>query len=204
MFKKCMIIFVVIFFLTVPATEVLAMTDVLMNSAETINPGNFKLGLFPLFLLGNNGGGSDWGIAGRTGLGLTRRIDIELKGVLMKNISYFGADIEFWFIHERNINASLALGGHLTNSKTGTDSYGFDATFLASTAPVRRLEIYGGLKLAFDSVKNSNQNFTLVHIVPGIEYRISRSLDFLAEFGIALNNNSRSYISAGLAFYSRR
>jgi len=203
MFKKSMIA-VVVLFLSILAIEIPAMTDVLMNSAETINPGNFKLGIYPFVLLGKNGSGSDLGIAGRAGLGLTRRIDIELKGAFIKNVTYFGADIEFWLIKGRNINASVALGGHLTNSKTGADSYGFDAAFLASTAPARKLEIYGGVKFAFDSVKNSSQNYTMVHIVPGIEYRLSRKIDLLAEFGLALNDNSRSYISAGLAFYSRR
>ena len=57
--------------------------------------------------------------------------------------------------------------------------------------------------LAFESVKNSDVNFTLAHIVPGIEYRISANLDFLAEVGIALNDNSRSYASVGLALYLR-
>ena len=58
--------------------------------------------------------------------------------------------------------------------------------------------------LAFDSMKNSNNNFTLAHIVPGLEYRLSAGLDFLAEFGIALNDGSRSYASMGLALYLLR
>jgi hypothetical protein len=40
--------------------------------------------------------------------------------------------------------------------------------------------------------------------VPGLEYRISDDLDFLAEFGIALNENSRSYASVGLSLYLLR
>ena len=204
MFNKFMISILIAFFLAGLVTEVSAMTDVLMNSAETINPGNFKLGIYPMVLFGNNGGGSDFGVAGRAGLGITRRIDIELKGAFIKNVFYFGGDIEFWLIKGRNINASVALGAHLINSKTGSDIYGFDAVLLASTAPARKLEIYGGVKFAFDSVKDSNQNLTLIHIVPGIEYRISRRIDLQAECGIALNDNSRHYISAGLAFYSRR
>ena len=58
--------------------------------------------------------------------------------------------------------------------------------------------------LSFDSVKNSDVNSTLVHVVPGIEYRISDDVDFLAEVGIALNDDSRSYASVGLAFYLLR
>jgi len=43
-----------------------------------------------------------------------------------------------------------------------------------------------------------------MHLVPGIEYRLSDDLDFLAEFGIALNDDSRSYASVGLALYLMR
>ncbi|MCX6556707.1 MAG: hypothetical protein NTW95_04645, partial [Candidatus Aminicenantes bacterium] len=86
----------------------------------------------------------------------------------------------------------------------GGDSSGIDTALIASTAPAKNLEIYGGLKLAFDSVKNTDLNFTLVHLVPGIEYRISADLDFLAEVGIALNADASSYASVGLALYLLR
>ena len=69
--------------------------------------------------------------------------------------------------------------------------------------PAEKLELYGGLKAAFDSVKNSDENYTLAHLVPGLEYAISSDLDFLAEFGIALTDHSRSYVSVGLALYLR-
>jgi len=174
-----------------------------MNSAETINQGNFKLALFPTVLLGKNGGDSVWGVAGRAGYGLTPRFDIEAKAGIFKGLNYFGVDAEYWLVHGRNANVSVALGAHLTDSRQGADSSGIDTSLLFSTRPAKRLEIYGGLKLAFDSVKNSDQNFTRAHLVPGLEYRISDDLDFLAEFGIALNDNSRSYASVGLALYLR-
>jgi len=202
--RKIILSLVIIVCLLGFAAEVAGMTDVLMNSAETITPGNFKLGVFPFALLSKHGSGSDFGVAGRAGLGLTRNVDVEVKGGFMENVSYFGADIEFWFLKGRNINASAAVGGHMIHAKTGADSYGVDAAFMASTAPVRNMEVYGAVKFAFDSVKDSNQNHTLIHIVPGFEYRISRTIDFLAEIGIALSDSARSYVSAGLAFYSRR
>ena len=42
-----------------------------------------------------------------------------------------------------------------------------------------------------------------MHLVPGLEYRLGSDLDFLAEFGLALNDDSRSYVSVGLALYLR-
>jgi len=189
-------------FLVTAVTEVSAQ-DVLMNSAETINQGNIKLALFPTMLLGKNGGDSVWGVAGRAGYGLTPSFDTEAKAATFKGLNYFGIEAEYWLVHGGNANVSVALGAHLTDSKAGADSSGIDTSLLFSTRPAKRLELYGGLKLAFDSIKNSDEKFTLAHLVPGLEYSLGPDLDFLAEFGIALNDNSRSYVSVGLALYLR-
>jgi len=202
MLKTIVVILAATVFLVAAAAEVSAQ-DVLMNSAETINQGNFKLALFPTVLFGKNGGDSLWGVAGRAGYGFTPRFDVEAKAAIFKDLNYFGVEAEYWLVRGRNANVSAALGAHLTDSRPGADSSGIDTSLLFSTRPAKRLEIYGGLKLAFDSVKNSDQNFTRAHLVPGLEYRISDDLDFLAEFGIALNDNSRSYASVGLALYLR-
>ena len=202
MSKKLVIILIAAISIAI-AAEVSAQS-VLMNSAETINQGNLKLAIFPTVLLGKNGGDSEWGMAGRLGYGLTPRVDIEAKAAFFKGLKYYGADIEYWFLKGRYINASAALGGHLTDYEGGGDSSGIDTALLVSTKPGRNLEIYGGLMLAFDSLKNTDHNYTRAHFVPGIEYRISADLDFLAEFGIALNDNSSNYASVGLAFYLLR
>jgi hypothetical protein len=200
--KTIVVILAATVFLVAAAAEVSAQ-DVLMNSAETINKGNFKLALFPTVLFGKKGGDSLWGVAGRAGYGLLPRFDIEAKAATFKGLNYFGVEAEYWFVQGRNVNVSVALGAHLTDSREGEDSSGIDTSLLFSTSPAKRLELYGGLKLAFDSVKNSDENFTRAHLVPGLEYSISADLDFLAEFGIALNDMSRSYASVGLALYLR-
>jgi len=203
MLKTTTVIMAAAMFLVIASAEVSAQ-DVLMNSAETINQGNLKLALFPTVLLGKNGSDALWGVAGRVGYGLTSRFDIEAKAAIFKDLRYFGADVEYWLLKGRNANVSVALGAHMTDSPGGADSSGIDTALLFSTSPVKRLELYGGFKLAFDSAKNPDQNFTRAHLVPGIEYRISDDLDFLAEFGIGLNDNSRSYASVGLALYLLR
>jgi len=201
--KTIMVILAAAMFLVTAAAEVSAQ-DVLMNSAETINQGNFKLALFPTVLFGKNGGDSLWGVAGRVGYGLLPRFDIEAKGAIFKSLKYLGVDAEYWLVHGRNANVSVALGAHLTDLQVGSDSSGIDTALLFSTSPVKNLELYGGFKLGFDSLKNPDHNVTLAHLVPGLEYRISDDLDFLAEFGIALNDTSRSYASVGLSLYLLR
>jgi hypothetical protein len=203
MFKRIMIILAAAMFLASAAADISAQ-EVLMNSAETINKGNFKVAVFPTVLFGHNGSDSLFGVAGRAGFGITTHFDIEIKAAFFKDINYFGVDVEYWFIHGGNFNVSLALGGHMTKVPGEGDSSGIDTALLCSTAPAKNLELYGGLKFAFDSTKNPDNNFMLVHIVPGLEYRISAALDFLAEFGIALNDNSRSYASVGFALYFLR
>ncbi|MCX6566982.1 MAG: hypothetical protein NTW38_11275 [Candidatus Aminicenantes bacterium] len=202
MLKKIVVLLAAAVFLFAAVVKVSAQ-DVLMNSAETINQGHFKLASFPTVLLGKTGGDPVWGVAGRFGYGLTPRFDIEAKAAIFKGLRYFGAEGEYWLVQGQNANVSVALGAHMTDSQGGADSSGIDTSLLFSTSPAKLLELYGGLKLAFDSFKNSDQNFTRVHLVPGLEYRLSPDLDFLAEFGLALNDNSRSYISVGLALYLR-
>lgn len=202
MLKKIIIVMVAALFLAMAAAPVSAQ-QVLMNSSETINKGNLKLAVFPTVLFGKDGGDSLWGVAGRFGYGLTSSIDVEAKVGLFKGLKYFGFDLEYWFLKGKNFNASAALGGHMTDYNAGGDSKGFDAILQAGTTPAEKLEIYAGLMASFESVKNGN-NYTLLHIVPGIEYRINDDMDFLAEFGLALTDNARSYASVGLAMYLMR
>ncbi|MCK5220331.1 MAG: hypothetical protein KAR14_02020 [Candidatus Aminicenantes bacterium] len=177
---------------------------VLMNSAETINPGNFKLTVFPTMIIGKNGGDNIWGVAGKGGLGLTRSVDIEVKGAIFKNFTYFGVDLEYWFYSGRNLNASIAVGWHMIDTKIGSNSSGIDTAVMVSTKPSKKLELYGGLKLSFDEIKNTGQQIDLIHVIPGLEYRVAKDIDFLAEFGIALNGESRNYLSFGFAYYFLR
>jgi hypothetical protein len=202
MLKKFIVILAAVLFVVVTTPNVSAQ-QVLMNSAETINKGNLKLAIFPTLLFAKGGSDSLWGVAGRFGYGLTSKIDIEAKAAFFKGLKYFGADVEYWFLKGEKFNASAALGAHMTDYSGGGDSKGIDAALLVSHRPVENLEIYAGLMSSFDSIKNGD-NYTLLHLVPGIEYRLSDDFDFLAEVGIALNDNSRSYGSVGLAYYFLR
>jgi hypothetical protein len=203
MFKKIVMHMFAVMILAMAAVELRAQ-DVIMGSAETINKGNIKIGVYPTVLFGKNGGDSISGGAGRLGFGLAERFDIEAKAGFFKGLNYFGVEAEYWLVQGRSINASVALGGHMTDLRGSADSSGLDTRLLLSTTPVANLEIYGGFKMAFDKYKNSDYSYTMAHLVPGIEYRLSADLDFLAEVGIALNDKSRSYASVGLSLYLLR
>jgi hypothetical protein len=57
--------------------------------------------------------------------------------------------------------------------------------------------------MAFNSVDDSDADFRTVHLVPGVEIAVSSNLDFLAEFGAAVNDSASNYFALGLAFYFR-
>jgi hypothetical protein len=175
--------------------------DALMNSAETINKGNFKLAGYPIFLLGD--GDNETGVGFRAGYGFGRGFDIEAKLGLFDGVKYYGADAEWW-VARHAPDFSLAAGVHRTSfDNTDFDVVGVDGTALVSGHVAKNLELYGGFRVAFEMPDGEADNFQRIHLIPGIEYRISDDLDLLGEVGIKMNDDSSSYAAVGLALYIR-
>ena len=67
-----------------------------------------------------------------------------------------------------------------------------------------KLELYGGVSLSFESIDDvDDSHFTRAYLVPGLEYKLARDLDLVAEVGLGINDDSPNYASAGLALYLR-
>jgi hypothetical protein len=174
-----------------------------MNSAETINKGNFKLMANPIVIFGKNGEDNHTGVAVMGGYGFGHRFDVEAKVSFFDDLTFFGADAEYWLINKKPVNVSLIGGFHMADSDFGDDPKGIDLTALASGFIANNLELYGGLDYSRNNFDDDRSNYSTWHIVPGIEYAISPQLDFVAEFGLALNDHARHYFSIGLAFYTK-
>ena len=173
-----------------------------MNSAETINRGNFKLMANPIVVFGDDGDDNDLGVAVAAGYGFTDRFDVEGKASFFDGVSFFGGDAEYWIVKNEPVDVSL-IGGFHVGRADGFDTTAFDFTGRASGHVSPRLELYGGLDFSRNSVNDTDFDFTTVHLVPGIEYAISDDVDFDAEFGIALNDDSSHYVAFGIAYYVR-
>lgn len=171
-----------------------------MNSAETINKGNFKLTGNPMIVFGKNGADSEVGVAVSGGYGFTDRFDVEARLAVFDGITFFGADAEYWVVKGQKVDFSVAGGFHLGNTDFA-DTTALDLTFLGSGHVSDRLELYGGLDISRKKINDTSIDFTTMHLVPGFEYRISPKLDFIGEFGIALNDDSSHYASVGFALY---
>ena len=139
------------------------------------------------------------------GYGFTDSFDAEVKFALYDGVTVIGGDFEFWLVKNPHpVDLSLSAGFHFSNSDF-SDQTGVDATIIGSHAVTPKLDIYAALDLAFNRYKDAfpDRNYTQVHLVPGIEYKIHPNLDLVAEVGIALNNNGNHYISGGIAYYLR-
>lgn len=174
-----------------------------MESAETIDRGNFKLKANPILILQDDD--SEPGVGIVAGYGLTDSFDFEGKLAFYDGVTIFGGDVEFWLVRDpRPFDLSVSAGFHYANSDF-SDSTGVDLTFIGSHALTPKLDFYAALDTAFNSYRDDlpDQRFTQVHLVPGLEYKLHRDLDLVAEFGISLNDNGSHYVSGGLAYYIR-
>jgi len=173
-----------------------------MNSAETINKGNVKLMANPIVVFGKNNADNEIGVAVVGGYGFGSRFDVEAKVALFDNDTFFGADAEYWLVNTGPVNVSVIGGFHLDRGD-GANSKGLGLTGLASGNVTDRMEFYGALDFSRISIDNANFSFNTLHLVPGIEYRVNPSIDFVSEFGLGLNDNSNHYFSIGIAYYIR-
>jgi len=173
-----------------------------MNSAETINKGNFKLMANPLVVFGKDGADDEVGVAIVGGYGFTDRVDAEAKVSFFDDLTFIGGDVEVWLVKHKPLDVSV-IGGFHVGRADGFNTKGFDITFLGSGHVTPKLELYGGLDISRVSIDDFDDSYTTVHLVPGIEYALSQDIDLVAEFGLGLNDDSNHYISGGIAFYIR-
>lgn len=173
-----------------------------MNSAETINKGNVKLLANPMVVFGKRNADDEFGIALAGGYGFGDRFDAEARVALFDGVTFLGADAEYWLVQGKPVDVSVIGGFHVQRSD-GFNTKALDLTLLASGQVADRLELYGGLDIARNSIDDRNTNFTTWHLVPGIEYKINSNVDFVTELGLGLNDDSSHYFTIGFAYYVR-
>ena len=177
-----------------------------MESAETIQRGNFKLVGYPMIVLGEGDLDNEVGLVLRGGYGFTDRFDAEIGVGLYDDVTFLGANAELWLLRAprgtTGLNFSARGGAYLVQSD-GEDGTGLNLAGILSTRFTPQLEFVGALdynQLFYDGPIG---DISTLHIVPGFEYRVTRNLDFLGEFGVALSDDASHYLAVGLAYYLR-
>ncbi len=203
-------IVVTVLFAVALAVPAMAQYVGILQSAETMNKGNFKLMAAPVMAFGKEGADDEWGISLRGGYGFTKSFDAELKVGLFDGLTFVGADGELWLVKGRDAGIDLSLAGGLhwlLGSDDSFDIMGFEITPQLSKSVTPNLELCAALAVSFESIQDApkwmDDSFTRLHLVPGFEYRLSSTVDLAAEFGIALNDDSHNYLGVGLALYIR-
>ena len=183
-----------------------------LQSAETMDRGTFKLMVAPIMVFGKNGADDEFGVAARGGYGFTDRFDAEAKLGFFQNSTYVGADGEWWILSGKEPDAgldfSLTAGVHWMFASEGNfDTKGLDITPLLSGHVTKKLELCGALDVSFESINDApagvDDTFTRLHLVPGVEYHLTDAVDLVGEIGLGLNDDSFNYAGAGIAFYLR-
>lgn len=176
--------------------------------------GTFKLMVAPIMAFGKHGADEELGLAVRGGYAFTEHFDAEAKLGFFENGTYIGADGEYWIYRgteqEQKTGFDFSLTGglhYMLGSDNRFDVMGFDITPQLSGHVTPKLELCGALDLSFESIQDAppmvDDSFTRLHFVPGIEYSLSETLDLVAEFGIAINDDSFNYVGAGITYYVR-
>lgn len=177
-----------------------------MESAETIQRGNFKLVGYPMLVLGEGEADNTVGVVVRGGYGFTDRLDAEIGAAFYDGVTYLGANAEYWLLRAAPgvsaLNLSLRGGVHLAQGD-GDDATGLDLAALTSFRLTPRAELLAALDYTHTLLDEPLDDDGSLYLVPGLEYGISRNLDFLAEVGLGLDDDAPNYLSAGLAFYLR-
>jgi hypothetical protein len=183
-----------------------------LQSAETMDRGTFKFMVAPIMVFGKNGADDEFGGAVRGGYAFTDRFDAEAKLGFFENSTFVGADGEFWILRgqeeDAGLDFSLTGGVHWMFGRNGNfDTIGLEVTPQLSGHVSKNVELCGALDASFESVRDAppgvDDTFWRVHLVPGIEYRVSPTIDLDGEIGIALNDNSFTYVGVGINFYFR-
>jgi hypothetical protein len=181
-----------------------------METADVVEPGDFKFIAFPLTVRDGPRREHDAGVNVGLGYGLGRNLDVEGQIGVYDDITFFGADLEWTYRADRPLELSIGGGAHAADSDFG-NPWGLDVTHIASyTLPaIPRMRLIGAIDAAYEradsefaaAVGANYAHYWVAYAVPAVQYRITELVDVIAEVGVGLNSDSNDYIAAGISYY---
>ena len=172
------------------------------GSADTIRSDYFRLTASPVQMFGRDQRPDRTGGAFRLGYGITDAFTVEGKTAFFDGVTLVGGDGQFRVLGGKDTQCSLRIGGHQAMMTGGPDSTALDLGAEFSAWVDRRVEVYGGTEFSFESVNGPTGNdFTRVHVVPGVRFGVGQRVDVQVEAGIGLNHDSPHFLTAGVALH---
>lgn len=166
------------------ASSYLASAQV-FNTASTLKPGAFSLGVEPVVY------DRDFGLFLHGGIGIKSGIDLGLKYGFLNGSDYFGADLE-WRLMAGKPNISLTTGAHSFYDP------GLDLGLNLSFPITKGAGFYTGLDL--DINFGDHNTYTPLWLPVGVEISLKKNMSFIFEDEIPLND-AYNILGLGLAFY---
>ncbi len=156
------------------------------NTASTLHPGKFSIGVAPVIYVDYH---KDVGLFLNGGIGITRNMDLSVKLILNDYATYFGGDIEFVVLNG-SPTISLAAGMH------AYDKLGIDATFNLSFQIQRIASLYCGLDADVE-FQDHGTAFPFWGFI-GLQLMVRRHLGVFMEIDIGISNPAPSMLDLGL------
>jgi hypothetical protein len=188
----------------------------MMETAERIAQGSFKLSGFPVVVDRDRTAGNDAGFVVGLGYGLPYNLDLEGQVASYDDGTFLGADMEWNAWRRGPLAFSIGSGTHGADLEGNGYALGVDGTMIFSYNPMHRLALSAALDGSYDDVNNrdagaavadsrfpTDGQYETYHAVHGIGYLLTRNIDVLAEVGLGLNGESDDYVSAGMSWYFR-
>lgn len=179
-----------------------------METADPIVPGHWKAIAYPLVKRAYPSQEQRTGVNVGVGRGLTPWLDAELQVASYDDESLLGGDLEFILRDGDHLDLSVAGELHFGNTDFG-ELYGYRGTAIASyTLPRTWLTLNGALDFGIDHYdfnRSGEQKFGTrseeVHVVPGLQYRVSERVDVIGEVGVGFTRDARDYAALGFSIY---
>ncbi|MBN2612572.1 MAG: hypothetical protein JXB00_13535 [Bacteroidales bacterium] len=165
-------------------TVILANAQV-FNTAETLKPLKFNLGVAPVYFNNN------FGLYLMGGVGIKSDIDFSLKYAVLETEDYFGADLEWKLLNRKSVDLSLTTGCH------NYFDFGLDVSGNVSFNIKSDIAMYTGLDI---DINFGDDLYAPFWIPVGVQIGLNRTIAFIFEAEIPLNPSAYPIIDGGFSF----
>jgi hypothetical protein len=159
------------------------------NTASTLKPGRFSIGLNPVVYDNYN---NEFGLFLHGGVGIVPKVDFALHYGIFRYEDYFGADIE-WNILSAKPSLSIITGAHKYYDA------GLDLGLNLSFPITAGAHIYTGVDA--DINFGDHETYAPVWLPVGVEISLKSRVAFLFEAEIPLSESAWTIFGGGVAFY---
>lgn len=155
------------------------------NTAETLKPLKFSVGIAPIYYNEN------FGLLLMGEAGIKQDIDFNLRYAVLEYDDYFGADLEWKLLNRNSFALSLTTGCHVYYD------FGLDASGNISFQLKDDIAFYTGMDI---DLNFGDDLYVPLWIPVGVEIKLNKTIAFLFEAELPLSRPANAIIDGGFSF----